>query len=175
MGGMTILMLLTMHQDPNSSSIKGAILEHTTYTDPVRTMMFSKMLIAIQKPVLMPLCYFLIGLSPLIWLVRLMSNLNRGSHIMTRLLTLAGTQNPKQLDFATLLSTLAAPAVTTRCVLAMFKYDVSRKLPSIQVPTLIIATNKDRLTKPDASRVYERPDALCGTGNGRSCESPEPY
>jgi pimeloyl-ACP methyl ester carboxylesterase len=114
-------------------------------------MMFSKLLTAIQKPVLVPLCYLLIGLSPLIWIMRWMSYFNGNSHIMTRLLTFAGTQTPRQLDFTTLLSTMAPPTVTARSVLAMFKYDVSRELPSIKVPTLILAAESDRLTKPVAS------------------------
>jgi hypothetical protein len=64
---------------------------------------FQQTAYAIQKPVLVPLCYLLIFLSPLIWLMRWMSYLNGNSHIMTRLLTFAGTQTPKQLDFTTLL------------------------------------------------------------------------
>jgi pimeloyl-ACP methyl ester carboxylesterase len=144
--------MLAKGKDPNRVAIKGVILEHTTYTNPVRTMIFDKVLTAIQKPVLVPLCYLLIGLSPLVWAFRWMSYLNGGSHIMTRLLTFAGTQTSKQLDFTTLLSTLAPPAVMARSVLAMFKYDVSKELSSIQVPTLILAANKDRLTKPVASQ-----------------------
>jgi pimeloyl-ACP methyl ester carboxylesterase len=34
----------------------------------------------------------------------------------------------------------------------MFKYDVSKELSSINIPTLILAANKDRLTRPDASK-----------------------
>jgi len=33
----------------------------------------------------------------------------------------------------------------------MFRYDVKNELSQIAVPTLIIAANKDRLTRPDAS------------------------
>ncbi|HUP12890.1 MAG TPA: alpha/beta hydrolase [Niastella sp.] len=155
MGGMTILTLLAKHKDSNRTTIKGAILEHTTYTNPVHTMIAGKLLAAIQKPVLVPLCYLLIGLSPLIWIFRWMSYLNGGSHIMTRWLTFAGTQTAKHLDFTTLLSTLAPPAVTGRSVLAMFNYDVTRDLPSIQVPTLLLAADRDRLTKPVASQFIQ--------------------
>lgn len=38
-----------------------------------------------------------------------------------------------------------------RGVLGMFHYDVTKDLPSIQVPTLIFAASKDRLTKPVGS------------------------
>jgi pimeloyl-ACP methyl ester carboxylesterase len=151
MGGMTILTLLTKLREASRLPVKAAILEHTTYTNPVRTMLFSKVMTALQKPVLTPICWLIIILSPLIWISRWMSYLNGNAHIMTRWLTFAGTQTPKQLDFTTLLSTVSPPAVMARGVLAMFRYDVTTELPSINVPVLIIGANKDRLTKPEAS------------------------
>lgn len=38
-----------------------------------------------------------------------------------------------------------------RGCLAMFNYDVTKELSKIQVPTLIIGANSDRLTKAEAS------------------------
>jgi pimeloyl-ACP methyl ester carboxylesterase len=151
MGGMTILTFLAKNKDVNRPAIKGAILEHTTFTNPVRTIIFRKLLTAIQKPVLEPLCWIMVVLSPLLWISRWMSYLNGNAHIMTRWLTFAGTQTAKQLDFSTLLSTMAPPAVMARGCLGMFRYDVTNDLPGITVPSLIIAADKDRLTQPDAS------------------------
>jgi pimeloyl-ACP methyl ester carboxylesterase len=151
MGGMTILTLLAKLKDFNNASVKGVILEHTTYTNPVKTIIFSRLMTAIQKPVLVPLCWIMIVVSPLLWISRWMSYLNGNAHIMTRWLTFAGTQTSRQLDFSTLLSTIAPPAVMARGCLGMFRYDVTKELPSIQVPALIIAANKDRLTRPSAS------------------------
>jgi pimeloyl-ACP methyl ester carboxylesterase len=148
MGGMTILTLLAGNK---LAPIKGVILEHTTYTNPVHTMIFHRVMRALQKPVFVPVCYLLIALSPIVWLMRWMSYLNGNSLILTRWLTFAGTQTPTQLDFTTLLSTLAPPAVTARSLLAMFRYDVSDKLSSMNVPALIIGAGSDRLTKPTAS------------------------
>src|SRR3954453_17100092 len=105
----------------------------------------------LQKPVLTPLCYLIIFLSPVIWIFRWMSYLNGNAHIMTRWLTFAGTQTAKQLDFSTLLSTLTPPAVMARGCLGMFRYDVTRELSTIATPVLVVAANKDRLTRPDAS------------------------
>jgi Predicted hydrolases or acyltransferases (alpha/beta hydrolase superfamily) len=151
MGGMTILTLLTKLRSVDNPSIKGVILEHTTYTNPVKTMIFSKVLTAIQKPVLVPLCWIIIILSPLIWISRWLSYFNGNAHIFTRWLTFAGTQTSKQLDFSTLLSTMTPPAIMARGCLGMFHYDVTKELPTIEVPALIISANKDRLTKPTAS------------------------
>lgn len=151
MGGMTILTFLAKNRDVNKPTVKGVILEHTTYTNPVRTTTFSDFMTAIQKPVLTPICWMIVALSPLIWISRWMSYLNGNSHIMARLLTFAGTQTPRHLDYATLLSTMTRPAVTARGCLAMFRYDVTEELSSITTPVLIVAANKDRLTRPEAS------------------------
>jgi pimeloyl-ACP methyl ester carboxylesterase len=150
MGGMTILTLL-VNRGGNRPAVKGVILQHTTYTNPVRTILFRELMTAIQKPILVPLCYLIIFLSPVFWVSRWMSYLNGNSHIITRWLTFAGTQSSKQLNFSTLLSTLTPPAVMARGCLGMFRFDVTNELAHITVPTLIIAANKDRLTRPDAS------------------------
>jgi pimeloyl-ACP methyl ester carboxylesterase len=152
---MTILTLVAKKRDTLRSTIKGVILQHTSYTNPVRTIIFRKLMTAIQKPILTPLCYLIILFSPLIWVFRWMSYLNGGSHIFTRLLTFAGTQTSKQLDFSTLISTLTPPAVMARGCLGMFRYDVTNELPQITEPALIIAANKDLLTRPDASIYME--------------------
>ena len=155
-GGMTILTFLATHKSEIATRIKGVILEHTTYTNPVKTSVLNRLLTAIQKPVLVPICYLMIGLSPVLWLMRWMSFSNGHSQLTSRFLVFAGTQTVKQLNFVTLLSTLAPPAVTARGVLGMFKYDVTHQLPQLDIPTLIIAANKDRLTKPNASVYMEK-------------------
>ena len=93
----------------------------------------------------------MVGLSPLLWISRWMNYLNGSSLIMTRLLTFAGTQSAKQLDFTALLSAMAPPAITGRGVLGMFEYDATEVLSQITIPTLVIGANKDRLTKLEAS------------------------
>jgi pimeloyl-ACP methyl ester carboxylesterase len=151
MGGMAILTLLAKCRAQLQTPVKGIILQHTTYTNPVKTMIFSKVMTVLQKPVLEPICRLLVVLSPIVWVFRWLTYLNGNAHIMTRLLTFAGTQTPKQLEFTTLLSTMTPPAVMARGCLGMFRYDVSRELKDIKEPALIIAANRDRLTRPFAS------------------------
>jgi pimeloyl-ACP methyl ester carboxylesterase len=151
-GGMTILTYCAKHAETLRSRIAGIVLEHTTYTNPVRTTIMSRVMTAMQKPVLVPLCYVMIFLSPVFWLMRWLSYLNGNSQLMTRFLTFTGTQTPRQLDFIALLSAMCPPSVVARGVLGMFKYDVTNDLQRIDVPALVIAANKDRLTKPEASR-----------------------
>jgi pimeloyl-ACP methyl ester carboxylesterase len=49
MGGMTILTSVAKNRDANRPAVKGMILEHTTYTNPVGTMLFRGMMTAIQS------------------------------------------------------------------------------------------------------------------------------
>ena len=149
-GGMVILNLLAKHRQALDSPVKAIILEHTTYTNPLKTIMAAPLLTALQKPVLEPACWLMIVLSPLIWLIRWLGYFNGHLHILNRLLVFAGTQSPKQLDFITRLYTMAPPAVTARGVLGMFRYDVTKELPGIDIPAFVITADKDRLTIPEA-------------------------
>jgi pimeloyl-ACP methyl ester carboxylesterase len=154
MGGFTILTYFKLGLD-KINTIKGIILEHTTYTNPTRTSILSTLLTALQNPVLKPLCWIMVALSPLLWISRWMSYFNGTSLIMTRFLTFAGTQTSEQLDFTALLSTMAPPAITGRGVLGMFKYDATPILKDINVPTLVIGAVSDRLTKLEASEIMD--------------------
>jgi pimeloyl-ACP methyl ester carboxylesterase len=150
MGGFTILTYCKEYPH-KLANIKGLILEHTTYTNPTKTSILSGLLTAIQNPVLKPICWLMIALSPILWLSRWMSYFNGNMLIMTRFMTFAGTQTGKQLDFTSYLSAMAPPAITARGVLGMFEYDATYVLDQINVPTLVVGADTDRLTKLEAS------------------------
>ena len=150
MGGFTILTFCKLYL-PKLSRIKGIILEHTTYTNPTKTTLLGSLTNAIQNPILRPLCWVMIALSPVLWLIKWLSYLNGIALIMARYMTYAGTQTPSQLDFTALLSTMAPPAITGRGVLGMFKYDATPILSKLNLPTLVIGADTDRLTKLQAS------------------------
>lgn len=151
MGGFAILTYLKL-EFQSVSCIKAIILEHTTYTNPAKTSIMSALVYKLQNPVLKPLSWMMIALSPLLWLSRWMSYFSGSSLLLTRFLTFKGTQSPEQLDFAALLSTLAPPFVTGRGLLGMFNYEATSVLPRINIPTLIIGAASDRLTKLEASK-----------------------
>jgi hypothetical protein len=79
----------------------GLVLTHTTPTNPVRTTSGAAFYTAIEKPVLMPLMYLTIALSPLVWLMNWLSYLNGSAHLMNKLSSFGGTENWEQIDFAT--------------------------------------------------------------------------
>lgn len=161
-GGMVILTYCTQIEKNVERRVKGIILQHTTFTNPVLTSILSRLLRAIQKPVLYPICYLMIALSPIFWLSKWMSYINGTMLLSTRFLTFAGTQTPAQLDFISRLSAMAPPSVFARGMLGMFKtYDVTNELNTLEIPALIFAAKFDRLTKPVASEYMKNhiPDA----------------
>ncbi|MDB5193056.1 MAG: alpha/beta hydrolase [Segetibacter sp.] len=151
-GGMVILTYCTQVGKNVNQKVKGIVLQHTTFTNPTLTSIASGLLRAIEKPILYPICYIMIALSPVFWLSKWMSYMNGNLLLSTRFLTFTGTQTPAQLNFISRLSAMAPPAVFARGMLGMMKtYDVSKDLKDLNIPTLILAAKYDRLTKPVAS------------------------
>jgi pimeloyl-ACP methyl ester carboxylesterase len=156
-GGMIILTYCTQLSKNLSQRVKGIILQHTTFTNPTYTSIFSNLLRSIQKPVLYPICYMMIALSPIFWLSKWMSYMNGNILLSTRFLVFAGTQTPAQLDFVSRLSAMAPPAVFARGMLGMMKtYDVSRDLQNVTIPALIFGAKHDKLTKLVASEYMNK-------------------
>lgn len=156
-GGMIILTYCTQLSKNLEQRVKGIILQHTTFTNPTYTSILSGLLRTIQRPVLYPICYVMIALSPIFWLSKWMSYMNGNMLITTRFLTFAGTQTHSQLDFISRLSAMAPPSVFARGMLGMMKtYDVSKDLNKVTVPTLIFGAKYDRLTKPVASEYMNK-------------------
>jgi pimeloyl-ACP methyl ester carboxylesterase len=151
MGGMIILTFCRLFPQYLGRQVAGLVLLNTTYTNPLKTTTFSGFFQAIQKPVLEPLLHLTIWLSPIVWLLNWMSYLNGSAHIWSALTGFAGHETRGQLDFATLFTPLASPAVQARGALAMFDYDETATLGTIGVPVLVIAGHLDRMTIPEAS------------------------
>lgn len=151
MGGMLTLTFCRLFPEQLGSRVAGLILVDTTYTNPVKTAIFSKVLRAVQKPLLEPLLYLTIGLSPLLWLMTWLSYFNGSLHISVELSGFKGTETRGQLEFSALLSALGSPGVLARGTLAMFKYEETATLSTINVPVLLIVGASDIATKPGAS------------------------
>ena len=132
------------------------MLTHTTYTNPVRTVKGAPFFTAIETPVLKPLMYLTIALSPLVWLMNWMSYLNGSSHLTTKRTSFGGAEMWEQVDFAALFQAKASPAVLARGMLGMMRYDASETLRRIDVPALVIAGEIDPVCKPDASERMSR-------------------
>ncbi len=151
LGGMCILTFCRLFPEHLGHRVAGLILVDTTYTNPVKTSIFSRFLRAVQKPLLEPLLYLTIMLSPFVWLMNWLSYLNGLLHINVELSGFTGTETRGQLDFSALLSALAWPAVLARGTLAMFDYDETRTLSTINIPVLLVVGASDIATIPATS------------------------
>ena len=150
-GGMITLTFCRLFPGALGSRVNGLVLTHTTPTNPVRTTSGAAFFSAIEKPVLMPLMYLTIVLSPLLWLMNWLSYLNGSAHLSNKRSSFAGTETWEQIDFATSFQPQASPAVLARGMLGMMRYDATAVLPGISVPTLVVAGDLDSTTKPEAS------------------------
>jgi pimeloyl-ACP methyl ester carboxylesterase len=151
MGGMIALSFAKRYPAELGARVVGLVLIHTTHTNPVRTTQWSALYTALQKPVLEPLAYLMIGLAPLVWAMNALSYLNGTLHasIYRQLFSWTGTWG--QLEFASRYALQIWPASYARGTLGMFRYHATDALAGITVPTLVVAADRDKMTRPEAS------------------------
>lgn len=149
-GGMITLTYCRLFPEKLGSRVAGLVLVHTTYTNPVKTTSMATLYTAIQKPVLEPLCYLMIALAPVVWLMNRVSYLNGSLHRSTEKGSFSGRETREQLDLSAWYGAKAWPGVVARGMLAMFRYDATATLPNIPIPTLVVAGDEDSTTRPEA-------------------------
>jgi pimeloyl-ACP methyl ester carboxylesterase len=152
MGGMIILTFCRLFPEYLNRQVAGLILVDTTYTNPVKTSIFSKFLQVVQKPLLEPLLYLAIALSPLAWLISGLSYLNGSMHITTEISGFTGRETRGQLNFSTLLGLHGSPGILARGMLAMLKFNETATLPTINIPVLVIVGKSDIATVAATSK-----------------------
>jgi pimeloyl-ACP methyl ester carboxylesterase len=149
-GGMTIQTLI--RDDPRiQSRLAGVVLLNTTNTNPLKTMILSRLWRALQRPVLEPASRLMILLQLGAWLSKWQAYLSGSGHLASRV-GFGRFVTRSQLEHATLLSTRGPPAVIARGDLAMFHWDASGAMKKLRVPALVIGGDKDIVTKLEASR-----------------------
>jgi pimeloyl-ACP methyl ester carboxylesterase len=152
MGGMVVLTFCRLFSEYLGDRVRGLGLVDTSYTNPACTTTASGFVRAVQKPLLEPLLHVTTWLAPLVWLMSWLGYLNGSSHLIGMIFGFAGSQTRGQLDLATRYNPLAWPGVQARETLAMFRYDATRVLASIAIPTLIFTGDLDRLIVPETAR-----------------------
>ncbi len=152
MGAMILLTFVRLFPEHLGQRVAGLILVDGTYTNPLKTTVFSRLLLALQKPLLEPLLHLVIVLSPLLWLTSWLSYLNGSTLLTTEISGFTGRETRGQLNFSSLIGIKASPGVLARGVLAMFKFDETAALPGVSVPTLVVVGKSDIATRPVASK-----------------------
>ncbi|WP_395672120.1 alpha/beta fold hydrolase [Phenylobacterium sp.] len=149
-GGMIIQTLVRDRPDL-ADRIAGVVLLNTTHTNPLRTMILSGLLRALQKPVIEPAMHLTRWLHPLVWLSKWQSYLSGSAHLAHRL-GFGRYVTRSQLEHVTLLSTRNPPAVEAAGNLAMLHWDASNALARLHRPVLVVGGDKDIVTKLEANR-----------------------
>ncbi|NJR40597.1 MAG: alpha/beta hydrolase, partial [Leptolyngbyaceae cyanobacterium CSU_1_4] len=151
-GAMILLTFCRLFPEHLKQRVAGLILVDGTYTNPLKTTIFSKLLLVLQKPLLEPLLHLAIALSPLLWLTSWLSYLNGSTLLTTEISGFTGRETRGQLNFSSLIGIKASPGVLARGILAMFKFDETATLAKISVPMQVIVGSSDIATRPFASQ-----------------------
>jgi pimeloyl-ACP methyl ester carboxylesterase len=149
-GGMTLLTFSRLFPELLGNPVVGLVLAHTTYLNPLKTMRFASIIKPLQKPLVEPMLWLTIALSPVVWLMNCLSYLNGSAHRSTERQSFAGTETKGQLDFAARYSLKASPAVVARGAFGMLRYDAADVLERITIPTLVCIGDGDPVTLPEA-------------------------
>ena len=150
-GGMTIQTLARDHPEFVRDRVAGVVLLNTTFTNPLHTMILSKLLLALQKPLLEPVFHLMAWLQPLVWLGAWQSYLSGSAHIANRF-GFGKYVTRSQLEHTALLTTRNPPGVQARGNLAMFHWDATGALAALDIPVLVIGGDMDIVTRAEASR-----------------------
>ncbi|MBW8880178.1 MAG: alpha/beta hydrolase [Asticcacaulis sp.] len=149
-GGMTIQTLARDHPSLVRDKVAGVILINTTWHNPLKTMILSRLCLALRYPLIEPSAHLTRWFSALASLNAWISYLNGSAHLANRL-AFASQVTRSQLEHTTLLSTRNRQGVQAQGNLAMFRWSARGALAGLGVPVLVLAGKQDILTKPEAS------------------------
>lgn len=151
-GGMTILTFCRQYAHLLGSRVSKLVLIHTTYINPLRTMFLSGLWTSLQKPLVEPLLYLQIALSPVVWVMNCLSYYNGSVHSSVSRTGFYGSGNQSKIDFVARFYPFDSPAVLARGALGMLAYDATQALPKIPIPTLVVGADEDPVTLVEASQ-----------------------
>lgn len=153
-GGMTIQTLA--RDEGLGDDVAGVVLVNTTYVEPLKTMILSGLVQALRWPVLEPMMRLSIWFGPLAQLSAWQSYLSGAAHLANRF-GFGPHVTRSQLEHTTLLATRNSQAAQAKGNLAMFRWAAGPGDARLDKPTLVLAGDKDIVTKAEASRtIVER-------------------
>jgi pimeloyl-ACP methyl ester carboxylesterase len=154
-GGMTTQTVWRACPEDVRQRVAGMVLVDTTHEDPLRTMWLSSLWRALRWPLIEPMMWITILLSPLVWLSSWQGYLSGSNQLAMRLTGFGRFATRGQVDFTARLACKGSPGVQAKGNLAMFRWKATEVLPTISVPILVLTGSKDIVTLPGASRQIE--------------------
>ena len=154
-GGMAVLDFCRLYPALLGSAVAGLVLAHTTPRNPVRTTTMAGLMTALERPVMVPLLYLMVWLSPLLRVTNWLNYLNGSAQLGAALSGFSSRAPWSQINFAAQYSLYTSPAVIARGMLGMLKYDARQALAQISVPTLITTGAQDPVCLPATSQALD--------------------
>ena len=151
-GGMTTQTFWRACPEGVRRRVAGVVLVDTTYEDPIRTMWLSGLWRALRWPLIEPLMWLTVALSPLVWLSSWQGYLSGANHLVMRLTGFGRHATRGQVDLTARLACKGSPGVQAKGNMAMFRWSVAEALPAISAPVLVLSGSKDIVTLPGAGR-----------------------
>lgn len=151
-GGMTTQTFWRACPDAVRRRVAGVVLVDTTHENPIQTMWLSGLWRALRWPLIEPLMWLTVALSPLAWLSSWQGYLSGSNQAAVRLTGFGRYATRGQVDFTARLTCKGSPGVQAKGNMAMFRWRATEVLASVPVPLLVLTGLKDIVTLPEASR-----------------------
>ena len=148
-GGMTVQTFCARHPELLNRRVAAIVLENTTHTNPLETMIYSRLFRPMQ-PVIELACRLDMVLSPALWVMNWQAYLSGSTHVAARLAGFGARPTREQLDRTARLPTKNSPAVQARGNVAMLRWSVTDRLPRLDVPALVFVGGRDLITMDHA-------------------------
>jgi pimeloyl-ACP methyl ester carboxylesterase len=148
-GGMTVQTFCARHPELLNRRVAAIVLENTTHTNPLETMILSRAFRPMQPVIELAFKLDTI-LSPALWVMNWQAYLSGSTHLAARLSAFGTRPTREQLDRTVRLVTKNSPAVQARGNLAMLHWSVTDRLPRIDVPALVFVGGRDLITRDHA-------------------------
>ena len=155
-GGMATQTVWRVAPPDLRARIAGMVLIDTTHQNPLDTMWFSPVWRALRWPLIEPMSWLTIALSPLVWLANWQSYLSGAAQLGMRLTGFGRHATRGDVDLTARLAAKGSPGVQAKGNLAMFRWRVTDDLPAITAPVLAICGTRDIVTLPSASETIVR-------------------
>lgn len=156
-GGMILMTYCRLFPEVVGRQVTGLVVADSTYMNPVRTTQFAMLYTLLEKPVIVPLLYLTIWFSPVVWVMNWLVYLDGSAHSASRRQSFAGRQPAGEVDYTARFTVMDSPAVLAWGMLGMLQYDARETMPTISAPTLVVSSDQDGVTLPEAQ------DTMCAS------------
>ena len=151
-GGMTTQTFWRACTQSVKDQVAGVVLVDTTHEDPIQTMWLSPLWRALRWPLIEPMMWMTIALSPLMWLSSWQGYLSGSNQLIMRLTGFGRFATRGQVDLTARLACKGSPGIQAKGNMAMLRWKATEVLPTIPVPMIVLTGSKDIVTLPSASR-----------------------